>query len=127
MFTLYLLFAGLVTGWRTTSVLREVDHSYRIGVRCKQGFQNTEAFCILCNATISRAQHSTSAVKHPPASKKHSDVIAKHRNSGGILQPPRELQTTIDFSEGRLQVSLQDQMCKAGAIFSMSVVSKGIP
>lgn len=111
-----------------TSVLQEVDcNQDRIGLWCKQGFQDTEALCTFCNVTISCAQHGATAVKRHAASKRHLDVIAKHRDTSGILRPPKDLQTTIDFSEGKLQVSLQDQVCQAEAIFVMSVVSKGIP
>lgn len=109
-------------------MLQEVDcNNDRIGLWGKQGFRDTEALCTLCSVTISCAQRGAAAVKRHAASKRHLDVVAKHRDTSGILRPPKHLQTTIDFSEGKLQVSLQEKVCQAQEIFVMSVVSKGMP
>lgn len=83
--------------------------------------------CILCNITISCAQHGAAAVKRHATMKKHLETAAKHRDKNGVLQPPKTVQATIDFSTGRPRASVQDQVCEAEAIFVMSVVSKSIP
>lgn len=111
-----------------TSVLNEVDsNNDPINLWCKSGTRSTEAFCILCNCTISCTQHGATAVKRHAGMKKHIEMAARHRDKDGKLLPPKLVQGTLDFSHGSIGSSLEDQVCKAEAMFALSVVSKSIP
>ncbi|KAH9377749.1 hypothetical protein HPB48_014394 [Haemaphysalis longicornis] len=71
--------------------------------------------------------HGAAAVKRHASIKKHIEATAKHRDGSGVLQAPKIVQATIDFSQGRPPASLQDRVVKAKAVFAMSVISKSIP
>ncbi|KAH8025584.1 hypothetical protein HPB51_010042 [Rhipicephalus microplus] len=110
------------------SVLNEVDsNNDPISRWCKSGTRNTDAFCILCNCTISCAQHGAAAVKRHAGMKKHIDAAARHRDKDGNLLPPKLVQGTLDFSNGSANTSLEHQVSKAETTFALSVVAKGIP
>lgn len=110
------------------SVLSEVDsNNDLISLWCKKGTHKTDAFCVLCNSSISCAQHGVAAIKRHAALKKHVEAAARHRDEDGNLQPPKLVQAALDFSQGASGTSLQDQVWKAESIFAMSVVSKSIP
>ncbi|KAH8042831.1 hypothetical protein HPB51_025883 [Rhipicephalus microplus] len=110
------------------SVLNEVDsNNDPISRWCKSGTRNTDAFCILCNCTISCAQHGAAAVKHHAGMKKHIDAAARHRDKDGNLLPPKLVQGTLDFSNGSANTSLEHQVSNAETTFALSVVAKGIP
>nr|XP_037276267.1 uncharacterized protein LOC119169257 [Rhipicephalus microplus] len=83
------------------SVLNEVDsNNDPISRWYKSGTRNTDAFCILCNCTISCAQHGAAAVKRHAGMKKNIDAAARHRDKDGNLLPPKLVQGTLDFSNG---------------------------
>lgn len=82
---------------------------------------------MLCNTTISCAMDGASAVKRHAGIKKHLEARAKHIDGSGVLQAPKIVQATIDFSQGRPPASLQDRVVKSEAVFAMSVISKSIP
>ncbi|KAH8023679.1 hypothetical protein HPB51_015175 [Rhipicephalus microplus] len=110
------------------SVLNEVDsNNDPISRWCKSGTRNTDAFCILCNCTISCAQHGAAAVKRHAGMKKHIDAAARHRDKDENLLPPQLVQGTLDFSYGSANTSLEHQVSKAETTFALSVVAKGIP
>ncbi|KAL3183937.1 hypothetical protein MRX96_006260 [Rhipicephalus microplus] len=110
------------------SVLNEVDsNNDPISRWCKSGTRNTDAFCILCNCTISCAHHGAAAVKRHAGMKKHIDAAARHRDKDGNLLPPKLAQGTLDFSNGSANTSLEHQVSKAESTFALSVVAKGIP
>nr|XP_037276802.1 uncharacterized protein LOC119169904 [Rhipicephalus microplus] len=110
------------------SVLNEVDsNNDPISRWCKSGTRNTDAFCILCNCTISCAQHGAAAVKRHAGMKKQIDAAARHRDKDGNLLPPKLVQGTLDFSNGSANTSLEHQVSKAETTFALSVVAKGIP
>ncbi|KAH8027539.1 hypothetical protein HPB51_007089 [Rhipicephalus microplus] len=110
------------------SVLNEVDsNNDPISRWCKSGTRNTDAFCILCNCTISCAQHGAAAVKRHAGMKKHIDAAARHRDKDGNLLPPKLVQGTLDFSNVSANTSLEHQVSKAETTFALSVVAKGIP
>nr|XP_037278908.1 uncharacterized protein LOC119172042 [Rhipicephalus microplus] len=110
------------------SVLNEVDsNNDPISRWCKSGTRNTDAFCILCNCTISCAQHGAAAVKRHAGMKKHIDAAARHRDKDGNLLPPKLVQGTLDFFNGSANTSLEHQVSKAETTFALSVVAKGIP
>ncbi|KAH8009851.1 hypothetical protein HPB51_020199 [Rhipicephalus microplus] len=80
------------------SVLNEVDsNNDPISRWCKSGTRSTDAFCILCNCTISCAQHGAAAVKRHAGMKKHIGAAARHRDKDGNLLPPKLVQGTLDF------------------------------
>ncbi|KAL3195251.1 hypothetical protein MRX96_015896 [Rhipicephalus microplus] len=74
-----------------------------------------------------QVKQSTAAVKRHARQKKHLEAAAKRRDASGVLLAPKTVQATIDFSKGTPRATLQDQVCGAGAIFAMAVVSKDIP
>lgn len=108
-------------------MLTEVDcNNDVIGLWCKPGIKDTEAVCVLCSTTISCAMHGAAAVKRHTGTKKHLEATAKHRDGSGVLQVPKMVQATTDFSQRRLLASLQD-VVKAEAVFAMAVISKSMP
>uniref|UniRef100_A0A6M2D9S1 Putative secreted protein synganglion overexpressed n=1 Tax=Rhipicephalus microplus TaxID=6941 RepID=A0A6M2D9S1_RHIMP len=123
LFMIILFLTGRGTKFRAL-VLNKGD---AISKWSKAGLKDAEAFCILCSVTIYCAQHGTAAVKGHASQKKHLEAAAKRRDASGVLLAPKTVQATIDFSQGTPRATLQDQVCGAGAIFAMAVVSKDIP
>lgn len=77
--------------------------------------------------TISCSQHGAAALKRHATLKKHIQATARHRDKNGSLLPPKMVLTALQFSQGTSGMTLQDQICRAEAIFAMSVTMKSIP
>lgn len=106
---------------------QEDENGDRIGLWCRPGDKEEDAYCIVCSKTIHCLHHGAAAVKRHSRNKKHVELCKALRGPDGTLKRPPTVQAVLDFTGASNIMSHADAVTASEARFALAVTLRQLP